>query len=317
MLDESKIYRYEEIDSTNLEAKRLGEACAPHGSLVVAKRQSAGRGRRGRSWESSKKGNLYFSLLLRPDFEKEKASMLTLVMALAVAKAVEEVWQGHCGVNPDSADPDSGTGGIETALDGRPGIKWPNDIVADGKKLAGILTEMNLTQGGSDGAGSVAENGYQVIIGVGINVVKQDFADAEIADKAISLEEMLWKNLGQTTVADEAAGHGACSFGVQDKLLADIAKHFEIYYEQFCREGSLAGLKDEYEAFLVNKGNMVRVLDPQGEYEGKALGINEVGELLVETRKESTPGETVTGEEPLVRTVYAGEVSVRGIYGYV
>jgi len=292
-----KIYRYEEIDSTNLEAKRLAQSGAPHGSLVLAKRQSAGRGRRGRSWESAKEGNLYFSLLLSPRMEPSKASMLTLVMALSVAKAVAGVCREAvvCGASG------AAEGTSEWSQMSMPGIKWPNDIVAGGRKLAGILTEMNLAP-----TSDRADGSYQVIVGVGINVVKQEFSEAEVAKKAVSLEEVLGKMAIADTAPQGITESGADGFELQEKLLADSMKYFENYYEQFCRDGNLAGLKEEYETFLVNKDRLVRVLDPQGEYEGKALGINEVGELLVEL-----PGDAT------VRTVYAGEVSVRGIYGYV
>lgn len=254
-----KVYQYDEIGSTNTEAKRLGEAGAPHGTLVVANRQTAGRGRRGRTWESVKEGNLYFSLLLKPKFSIEKASMLTLVMALATLEAGEEI----CGI--------------------RLGIKWPNDIVVQGKKAVGILTELNLLSGG----------GYQVIIGVGINVARQKFSE-DIAAKAISLEEAKGKEISK------------------EDLLENVLKHFEDLYEQFCRDGNLSGLKAAYNSRLVNKNQVVKVLEPTGQYRGMALGINEEGELLV-----APCGENDLPDMENVQRVYAGEVSVRGIYGYV
>ena len=110
---------FPQTDSTNLQAKAAGEAGSPHGSLFVTDRQSAGRGRRGRAWESPGGENIYMTLLLRPEFPPERASMLTLVMALAAAE------------------------GIETVCGGEVGIKWPNDLVLKGKKICGILTEMS------------------------------------------------------------------------------------------------------------------------------------------------------------------------------
>ena len=115
------IYK-EEIDSTNLEAARLADSL-PHGTVIVADAQTAGRGRRGRNWVSRKGENLYFSLLLKPEFAPEQASMLTLVMALAVAQGMEQVY----GCTPQ--------------------IKWPNDIVVNGRKVCGILTEMQMAVG--------------------------------------------------------------------------------------------------------------------------------------------------------------------------
>lgn len=149
-----EIQYYEELDSTNLAAARAGEAGAVHGMVIAADRQTKGRGRRGRTWESPAGKNLYFSLLLRPEFALEKASMLTLVMAHSTAKAIETV--------------------VQAPVD----IKWPNDILVHGKKICGILTELK------------AERGRirHIIIGVGVNVKTQEFA-GELALKATSLQQ--------------------------------------------------------------------------------------------------------------------------------
>lgn len=261
---------FEEIGSTNTEAKRRAEEGAEEGLLLVANRQTAGKGRRGRSWISPAGKNAYYTLLLRPDISPEKAPMLTLVMALAVASALEDVYESVVceGRNGDKASGKSRDKSVK--------IKWPNDVLINGKKICGILTEMS------------AENDYiqYVVIGVGLNIKPQKF-DKEIADKATSIDAE-W-NI--TTL--------------RCKLVADIMRYFEKYYKEFLKEESLSGLKAEYENLLVNKGRDVCVLDPKGEYTGKALGINDGGELIVE--KEN-------GER---NAVYAGEVSVRGIYGYV
>lgn len=243
---------YDITDSTNVRAAAEAESGAPHGTLVVADMQTAGKGRRGREWQSPAGSNLYFSLVLKPEFAADRASMLTIVMAHSVNRAIRQ----------------------ETGLDC--GIKWPNDIVAGGRKVCGILTEMK------------AEKGCicHVVIGVGINVGKQEFA-SELSQTASSLENI-------------------CGFAIsRSSLLARILTAFEEDYEAFTGCGSLKNLMDSYNRMLVNRNAQVRVLDPQGEYEGTALGITETGELLVEKRE----GEIVE--------VYAGEVSVRGIYGYV
>ena len=127
---------FDSIDSTNTKAKELAEAGYPNGTLVVSDSQSAGKGRRGRSWESPSGTGIFMTLMLKPDINPNNASMLTLVAALAVAKAISEI-----------------TG--EKAL-----IKWPNDIVMNGKKVCGILTEMS------------AQFDYinNIVIGIGINV---------------------------------------------------------------------------------------------------------------------------------------------------
>lgn len=242
----------DETDSTNVQAKKLGEAEGKHGTLIVSDRQTAGKGRRGRGWDSPSGASIYMSILLRPDILPDKAPMLTLVMALAVVRAVREI-----------------TG--EEA-----GIKWPNDIVLNKKKICGILTEMS------------AEIDYinHVVIGVGINVNTEDFPE-EIKKTATSIfieTGKKWK---------------------RSEFIAAAMKYFEEYYEIFLKTQNLKMLQEIYNGFLVNKDAQVRVLEPGNEFDGCALGINETGELLV--RKSD-------GE---ITKIYAGEVSVRGIYGYV
>ena len=243
---------FAKTDSTNLRAKAAGEQGRPHGTLFVADQQTAGRGRRGRGWESPDGENVYMTLLLRPQISPDKASMLTLVMALSV---MEGVWQA-CQVQTE--------------------IKWPNDLVINGKKISGILTEMN------------AEVDYihYVVIGVGINV-NQDTFPEEIRETATSLRLETGKKV------------------IRGELITEILKRFEENYEIFAGTRDLSGLQEAYSRRLVNRDREVKVLDPAGAYEAHALGIDERGELIVRTRE----GET--------RKVFAGEVSVRGIYGYV
>ena len=140
-----------ETDSTNLWIKRLAKEGAPEGTLALAEFQSAGRGRLGRSWDVPEGTSVMMSILLRPEFEPQYAPMLTLVMGMAVAKAV-----GNLGFDVS--------------------IKWPNDVVVSRKKICGILTEMGVREGKIDYA----------VIGVGINVNIREFPE-EMADKATSL----------------------------------------------------------------------------------------------------------------------------------
>ena len=140
-----------EIDSTNLWIKRLAKEGAPEGTLALAEFQSAGRGRLGRSWEVPEGTSVMMSILLRPKFEPQYAPTLTLVMGMAVAKAVKNL-------------------GFDVS------IKWPNDVVVSHKKICGILTEMGVRDGKIDYA----------VIGVGINVNIKEFPE-EMADKATSL----------------------------------------------------------------------------------------------------------------------------------
>lgn len=247
-----ELYYYAEIDSTNIEAKKKAEEGASHGTLIVADKQTAGRGRRGRSWEAPAGSNIYMTIMLKPDFEPNKASMLTIVMALAAAKAIQEVSTRTCA------------------------IKWPNDIVVNGRKICGILTEMS------------AELDYiqHVVIGIGINV-NQKIIPEELASNATSLYLEGGEKL------------------IRAHLIERSMYYFEHYYDIFVKTKDLSGLAEEYDSFLINRGKAVRVLDPKGEFEGIASGINELGELRV------------TKDDGTEVLVYAGEVSVRGLYGYV
>ena len=140
-----------ETDSTNLWIKRLAKEGASEGTLALAEFQSAGRGRLGRSWEVPEGTSVMMRILLRPKFEPQYAPTLTLVMGMAVAKAVKNL-------------------GFDVS------IKWPNDVVVSHKKICGILTEMGVRDGKIDYA----------VIGVGINVNIREFPE-EMADKATSL----------------------------------------------------------------------------------------------------------------------------------
>nr|WP_296033506.1 biotin--[acetyl-CoA-carboxylase] ligase [uncultured Dorea sp.] len=248
----SNVVYYDEIDSTNNRAKEAGDNKAPHGTLFVADMQVAGKGRRGRVWQSPAGSSIYMTILLYPEISPLKAPQLTLVMAIAVAEGIKEV----------------------TGLDTK--IKWPNDIVVNGRKICGILTEMS------------TEIDYinHVVIGAGINVNQDDFPE-DIRKTASSLKMELGKQVKRS------------------ELIAAIMKSFEKDYEIFVKTEDLSGLQELYNSMLVNLDRDVKVLEPGNEYEAHALGINKTGELIVRTAE---------GEE---KEIYAGEVSVRGVYGYV
>ena len=155
-------------------------------------------------------------------------------------------------------------------------IKWPNDVVVNGKKICGILTEMS--------AELMAVN--YIVIGVGINSNMKEFPE-EIRTTATSIALELGRDVSRA------------------RLIAEVMKHFETLYRSFLETSDLSGIMSDYNTILVNIGRRVRVLEPGNEYSAKALGIDRNGRLLVRT------------DEGTVRDVYAGEVSVRGIYGYV
>lgn len=253
----STLYFQEETGSTNNDAKAYAEQGAEHGTTVVSDKQTAGKGRRGRVWQSPAGRNTYFSVLLKPDFAPDRASMVTLVMALGVVQAIEEI----------------------TKLPAQ--IKWPNDIVINRKKVVGMLTEMSVTP-------EMNEIQY-VVVGVGTNV------------NASSIDEFPEEIRQMATSLRMEAGH----LVNRAELTESMFRHFEENYEIFLETLDLSGLMDEYQKHLINVGAQVRVLDPAGEYCGISRGINAEGELLVQREN----GELVN--------VYAGEVSVRGLYGYV
>lgn len=246
-----EIHYFDTIDSTNTKAKELAESGHPTGTLVVSEQQTAGRGRRGRSWESPSGIGIFMTLMLKPDINPNNASMLTLVTALATARALRRVAN-------------------VPAL-----IKWPNDLVVNGKKICGMLTEMS------------AQFDYinNIVIGIGINVHNEAFPE-EIAETASSL--LL------------ECGH---RFHRAD-IIEAFLEEFEAAYEVYLKTEDMEGLQEDYNELLVNINRQVRVLDPKEPFEGKAMGITKKGELIVDTWESR-------------KLVSSGEVSVRGIYGYV
>lgn len=215
------------LDSTNEYGKSLAVRRPVHGLLITAQSQTAGKGRRGRTWQSPEGTAVLMSLCVEPEFLPERAAGLTLVMAMAAAEAIREL----TGVQP--------------------GIKWPNDLVLNGKKICGILTEMVFRK-----------EAYAVILGVGINVNTEQFPK-ELEETAGSLKTELGRAFSK------------------DALIGMVLRFFEAYYEQYQMTGDLSLLKERYEAFLVNRDKEVRVLDPQHPYQGVAKGITKEGKLIV------------------------------------
>lgn len=253
-----KVECYHCLDSTNIKAKQLAETGEPEGTLIVADEQTAGKGRRGRNWVSGNEVGIWMSLILRPQIRPLQASGITLVAALAVAQAVSTT----CKVSPQ--------------------IKWPNDIVLNGKKVCGILTEMS----------SERDYIHYAVTGIGINANTEQF-DTELALKATSI----YLESGERV--DRQA------------LIAAVMGAFTDYYGKYLETRDLSLLLEEYNKILANRDREVQIFhgmeeeaDPSGIERGIARGIDRSGALLVET-------------DQGVRTVVSGEVSVRGIYGYV
>lgn len=243
----------ETVDSTNSFCRRLALEGAPDGTAVLADCQTAGRGRRGRSFQSPAGKGLFFSILWRPDCAPEELLPLTALSAVAVCRAIQRV----TGV--------------------RPQIKWPNDLVLGGRKLAGILTEMSLE----------GESGHvsHVVVGIGINVHQQpeDFA-GEVADIATSLDLSLDGRVCRAQLA-------AALLEEMDYLRREVL---------FAPERWLA----DYRAACLNVGRTVRLLRGDTRETVQALRIDERYGLVVRH------------EDGSEETVRSGEVSVRGLYGY-
>ena len=261
-----EIIHFKETDSTNLRAKEEGNKGVSCDTLFIADKQTAGVGRRGRSWESPEGENIYMSLLFKPEIEPAKAPMLTLVMAVAVAEGIRKAIKL---IGERFGDDENS---VEKTLQ----IKWPNDIIFNKKKVCGILTEMALN-------GSAIK---YVVIGVGINVNQKTFSE-ELKDKATSLALEFSQEFDRKMI------------------ISSVLEEFYKYYDGFLRAGDLSYLQETYNQMLVNRDQKVMIHEPGNEYEAKAMGINEQGELVVEL---------IDGTK---QNIYAGEVSVRGVYGYV
>ena len=162
------IYHFKQIGSTNIEARDYAERGAPEGTLILAENQTEGRGRKGRTWFSPSLGGIYVSLILRPNLSPVESPKITLLTAVALVEALSSV----------------------TQLEIR--IKWPNDLLIQGKKLAGILTEMST---------EVDAVNY-IVVGIGINVNTEDFPGS-IRKRATSLSIEAGKTFSRVTILRE------------------------------------------------------------------------------------------------------------------
>ncbi len=247
-----------ELPSTNAVLKELARQGAPHGSVAVCHHQTAGRGRMSRSWETPPGEALTFSVLLRPRLRPGEAQLCTLAAALSVAGMINSRFP---------------------RLEAR--IKWPNDVVVEGRKVCGILSEAGFGADGLD----------YVVTGVGLNVNQPAFS-GELADKAASLLGLLRRTDGDAQPLDRA------------ELLRDFLSRFEEQMDRL-EDGGFAAIRPMYEELSATIGQAVQVIAPAESYTGTARGVDETGALLVE-RPDGT-----------IERVLCGDVSVRGLMGYV
>lgn len=241
------------VDSTNNYLKRLAREGVAEVRVAVAEEQNGGKGRLGRGWVSTRGKGVFVSILLRPQLPPALAGNITMMAALAGAKAV-----GNLGFDAK--------------------IKWPNDIVVEGKKICGILTEMSANMDTMEWA----------VLGMGFNVnqVKEDWPE-DLLDKASSL-----RMLGDGKKVERTA------------LLAALLTEMDGLYAKL-EAGAFGEILEEYRKYSATLGKRVRVIDSKGEYTADAVDLDEEGALVVRT---------LEGE---VHKVLAADVSVRGLMGYV
>jgi len=228
------IHYQDEMESTNTVLMELGGKGASEGTVAIADRQTGGRGRLGRKWISSAESNLYISILFRPEIVASDAPLFTLIASIALKELFEKI-------------------GINQAR-----IKWPNDIQINGKKVAGVLTEMRPRREVVD----------FIVVGIGINInmsrKDMDNLMGDVANIATSTKEYLGKDIDRA------------------KFAADLLFELEKWYKIFLKNGKALVLREWTERWG-DMSKRVRIEVEEGNYEGRAIGIDSEGRLIVET----------------------------------
>lgn len=229
-----EVYYHESVQSTQELAHKMALEGAKEGALVIADEQVSGRGRLGRAWHSPKGTGIWMSIILRPNIPPQQAPQLTLLAAVSVVKAITR----KTGTSPE--------------------IKWPNDILINGKKVVGILTELQ----------AEADRVNSVIIGMGINVNVDKFPE-ELTSIATSLK------LEANTTIDRAA------------LVKAILEEMEKLYDTYLNEG-FGIIKLLWESYACSLGKMLTARMIKGEVYGLAKGITAEGALILEDESGKT-----------------------------
>jgi BirA family transcriptional regulator, biotin operon repressor / biotin---[acetyl-CoA-carboxylase] ligase len=241
------IYFYQSTDSTNIRAFELGRKNEPEGTAVIADSQTGGKGRIGRRWESPSGVNLYTSVILRPGIPPRSAHNLTFVAAVAVAEAVS----------------------LYSPV--RPTVKWPNDILLDGKKAAGILLEMD----------SETDRVHFVVAGIGVNI---NMRDESLPGPLKDIATSLYEKRGKETDRAEFTG----------VLYSSLEKWYKIYLEK-----GFSPVMDEWKGFFPSIGKLLTVRSPEKTIEGVCLGVDEDGALLLKTN--GTNERVISGDVEIKR----------------
>lgn len=224
------IISYKKVDSTNDIAYHLAEKGVKAGTVIIAEEQSRGKGRHGRQWVSPSKGGIYLSCILRPKIPPNEIPRITLFAAVAVAKAIRDI----------------------TSLD--VSIKWPNDLVLDGKKVCGILTEMKAEQDSVD----------FIILGIGINV-------------NTPLKQL---PKGSTSLKDELHNNNIKRGISRVELTKQVLERLEEFYSILERNG-FEPIIDAWKGLSNMLGSRIKVILPGRTFEGLAHDINPDGALVV------------------------------------
>lgn len=237
------VLTFDTLDSTNTEAMKQARLGAEEGLCIVARQQTAGRGRHGRTWVSEKDAGLYFSLVLRPKIETRFLPLITLMAGVAVHDALQEY-----GLNPD--------------------IKWVNDILINEKKISGILAETVETT-----------KGIAVILGIGINIRSSNFPE-EIADLATSIEAEISSRPYEGGVDAFRGRRSSLPQNVQ--LQETLTKYISYFYDILSHENGPKEILDEWRRrSSYFSGKKVRVVLENEAIIGTTDGLEVNGALRV------------------------------------
>jgi len=247
------IVYFDTIDSTNTRAKQLGAQVVPNGTVLIADRQTGGRGRLGRSFHSPAGSGVYLSVILRPQCHASQLMHLTCAAGVAVCDAVETA----CGL--------------------RPGIKWTNDLVFGKRKLGGILTELSLdAKGNTDFA----------VVGIGINCCQKA---ANFPEEIEHIATSLFLECGKAIDRSKVIAAMLMSLCQMSARLLDSKER----------------IMEQYRLDCITVGQDISLVAGDDIRHGTAVGIDSEGALLVRFPDGHT------------ESVNSGEVSVRGMYGYI
>lgn len=245
----NNIIHFETIDSTNTYAKKIANE-EKEGTIVISEEQTKGKGRLGRQWLSESGEGIWMSIILKPNMMPYKAPFITLIAGASIVESLRKL-------------------GVKTS------IKWPNDIILNGKKISGILTELS----------AEIERINHIVLGIGINVKTMEFSQ-EIHDIATSLYK---------------EGHKVSRVDIVTNILSEFEKLYLDYINTNSKEKTLQICR-QYSAII---GKNIYVLNGKNKELVKCLDINEYGNLIVENKDKT------------IREIMSGEVSIRGVKGYV